>query len=85
MSQKFWRHIWQLSVAWESLQITGSELFYDLRNISKLRLLVSKAEPDMIIHAFISSGLDYYNSLLTCFNKSVLDRLQLFRMLRQDF
>uniref|UniRef100_A0A669E4F5 Reverse transcriptase domain-containing protein n=1 Tax=Oreochromis niloticus TaxID=8128 RepID=A0A669E4F5_ORENI len=50
--------------------------FYHLRNISKLRLMVSKPELEMIIHAFISSRLDYCNGLFTCFNKSALSRLQ---------
>uniref|UniRef100_A0A669CXC1 Reverse transcriptase domain-containing protein n=1 Tax=Oreochromis niloticus TaxID=8128 RepID=A0A669CXC1_ORENI len=50
--------------------------FYHLRNISKLRLMVSKLELEMIIHAFISSRLDYCNGLFTCFNKSALNRLQ---------
>uniref|UniRef100_A0A669CQX3 Reverse transcriptase domain-containing protein n=1 Tax=Oreochromis niloticus TaxID=8128 RepID=A0A669CQX3_ORENI len=50
--------------------------FYHLRNISKLRLLVSKAELEMIIHAFISSRLDCCNGLFICLNKSAPDRLQ---------
>ncbi len=50
--------------------------FFQLRNISKLRTLVSKAELEMVIHAFISSRLDYCNSHFTCFNKKELDRLQ---------
>jgi len=37
---------------------------------------VSKGELEMIIHAFISSRLDYCNSLFTCLNKKELDRLQ---------
>lgn len=34
--------------------------FYHLRNISKLRALLTKADLDMIIHAFSSSCLDCY-------------------------
>ncbi|KAF7651145.1 hypothetical protein LDENG_00115480 [Lucifuga dentata] len=30
----------------------------------------------MIIHAFVSSHLDYCNSLFTCLSKASLDRLQ---------
>jgi len=51
--------------------------FYHLRNISKLRALLSKVDLEMIIHAFISSRLDYCNSLFTCLNKSSLSRLQM--------
>ncbi len=31
---------------------------------------------EIIIHAFISSQLDYYNSLFTCLKKSAIDQLQ---------
>uniref|UniRef100_A0A8C6NZ91 Reverse transcriptase domain-containing protein n=1 Tax=Nothobranchius furzeri TaxID=105023 RepID=A0A8C6NZ91_NOTFU len=51
--------------------------FYHLRNISKLRAFTSKLDLEMIIHAFISSRLDYCNSIFTCFNKSDVSRLQL--------
>uniref|UniRef100_A0A3P9J789 Reverse transcriptase domain-containing protein n=1 Tax=Oryzias latipes TaxID=8090 RepID=A0A3P9J789_ORYLA len=51
--------------------------FYHLRNIAKLRAFLSNSVLEMVIHAFISSRLDYCKSLFTCFNKSVLNRLQL--------
>lgn len=50
--------------------------FFQLRNIAKLRPMVSKNELEMIIHAFVSSRLDYCNSLFTCLNKKELARLQ---------
>ncbi len=50
--------------------------FYQLRNIAKLRPVVSTVELEMIIHAFISSRLDYCNSLFTCLSNSTLKRLQ---------
>ena len=37
---------------------------------------MSKADLEMIIHAFISSRLDYCNSLFTCLDKKDLCRLQ---------
>ena len=37
---------------------------------------MSQAEMEMLIHAFVSSRLDYCNSLFTCLSKSCLDRLQ---------
>ncbi|MDG2555462.1 hypothetical protein P7M41_26055, partial [Vibrio parahaemolyticus] len=51
--------------------------FFHLKNISKLRSMLTYSELEMIIHAFISSRLDYCNSLFTCLNKTSLDRLQL--------
>lgn len=53
--------------------------FFHLRNIAKLRSVVSFSELEMIIHAFVSSRLDYCNSLFTCLNKTTMDRLQLIQ------
>uniref|UniRef100_A0A8C5HZV2 Reverse transcriptase domain-containing protein n=1 Tax=Gouania willdenowi TaxID=441366 RepID=A0A8C5HZV2_GOUWI len=50
--------------------------FFHLRNISKLRHIVSGPELEMVIHAFVSSRLDYCNSLFTCLSKKDLARLQ---------
>lgn len=51
--------------------------FFHLRNLAKLRSVVSLPELEMIIHAYISSLLDYWNSLFICLSKSSLDRLQM--------
>ncbi|KAF7664436.1 hypothetical protein LDENG_00176370, partial [Lucifuga dentata] len=51
-------------------------VFYHLRNIAKLSSIVSRSELEIIIHAFISSRLDYCNSLFTCLSKTSMDRLQ---------
>uniref|UniRef100_A0A3P9NVX9 Reverse transcriptase domain-containing protein n=1 Tax=Poecilia reticulata TaxID=8081 RepID=A0A3P9NVX9_POERE len=50
--------------------------FFQIRNISKLCEMVTYGELEMIIHAFVSSRLDYCNSLFTCLNKRELMRLQ---------
>uniref|UniRef100_A0A8C1P909 Reverse transcriptase domain-containing protein n=1 Tax=Cyprinus carpio TaxID=7962 RepID=A0A8C1P909_CYPCA len=50
--------------------------FFHLRNIAKVRSMVSKKEMEMLVHAFISSRLDYCNVLYTCLNKSSIDQLQ---------
>ncbi len=59
--------------------------FFRLRQISKLRTVVSTAEQEMLIHAFISFCIDYYNALFSSLSMSALDRLQQSRMLLQDF
>lgn len=63
-----------------SLELHSKQLvrncFFQLRNISKLRSFVAKGELEMIIHAFISSRLDYCNSLFSCLSKKELYRLQ---------
>uniref|UniRef100_A0A087YEZ4 Tick transposon n=1 Tax=Poecilia formosa TaxID=48698 RepID=A0A087YEZ4_POEFO len=49
---------------------------FQIRNISKLRKMVTYGELEMIVHAFVSSRLDYCNSLFTCLNKREFARLQ---------
>lgn len=56
-------------------QLTKS-CFLHLRNINKLRPIVSYQELEMLIHAFISSRIDYCNSLFPALKKSALSRLQ---------
>ena len=51
--------------------------FYQLRNISKIRHILSFRDAETIIHAFISSRLDYCNSLFTCLTQKSLHRLQI--------
>lgn len=51
--------------------------FYHLRNVAKLKPMLSKSDLELLIHAFISSRLDYCNSLFICLNKRSVQRLQL--------
>uniref|UniRef100_A0A8C8DX31 Reverse transcriptase domain-containing protein n=1 Tax=Oryzias sinensis TaxID=183150 RepID=A0A8C8DX31_9TELE len=53
--------------------------FFQLRNISKLRKMVSYEDLELLIHAFVSTRLDYCNSLFSCLNKKELSRLQLIQ------
>lgn len=64
-----------MSFEHHSKQLTKN-CFYQLRKISKLRSIVSKDDLELIIHAFVSSRLDYCNSLFSCLNKKELSRLQ---------
>jgi len=51
--------------------------FFHLRNISKIRKHISVRACETLIHAFISSKLDFCNSLLYGLSKSSLQKLQL--------
>lgn len=51
--------------------------FYHLRNIAKLKPLLSHSDLETVIHAFISSRLDYCNSLYTGLSQSNISRLQM--------
>uniref|UniRef100_A0A8C6Q7R0 Reverse transcriptase domain-containing protein n=1 Tax=Nothobranchius furzeri TaxID=105023 RepID=A0A8C6Q7R0_NOTFU len=50
--------------------------FFHLRNIAKLSPILSRSELETVIHTFISSRLDYCNSLFTCLSKTSLNRVQ---------
>ena len=50
--------------------------FYHLRNIARIRNCLSEDDAEILVHAFISSRLDFCNALLYGLPKSVIDRLQ---------
>lgn len=50
--------------------------FRHLRNISKIRSIITFKYRETIQHAFISSRLDHCNSLFTCQNQKSIDPLQ---------
>ncbi|XP_068684328.1 uncharacterized protein [Montipora foliosa] len=50
--------------------------FYSLRNISRIRKYLDKESAATLIHAYITSKLDYCNSLLVGMPKFQLQRLQ---------
>ena len=54
--------------------------FYHLRNISKIRKMLSLHNAEMLVHAFVTSRLDYCNVLLSGCANSTLKGLQLIQM-----
>lgn len=53
-----------------------SAAFYHLKNIAKIKGIVSKPDLERLIHAFVSSRLDYCNGLLTGLSKRAVRQLQ---------
>ena len=53
--------------------------FYHLKNIAKLRGLMSKQDLEKLVHAFISSRVDYCNGLFTGLPKKTIKQLQLIQ------
>ena len=51
--------------------------FFHLRNIARLRGMLSKQNAERLVHAFISSRIDYCNSLFAGISNNVISRLQL--------
>ncbi|KAF7213304.1 transcript variant X2, partial [Nothobranchius furzeri] len=54
----------------------GRSSFFHLRNISKPSPILSHSELETVLHTFISSRLDYCNSLFTCLSRTSLNHLQ---------
>ena len=51
--------------------------YYQIRNIAKIKSFISTADLETVIHAFISSRLDYCNALYSASNKKAISRLQM--------
>ena len=60
----------------QHIKKTCSDANYHLRNISKIRKYLTQDSAQILIHAFISSKLDYCNSLLYGIPKYLVCRLQ---------
>ncbi|XP_059203563.1 uncharacterized protein LOC131982996 [Centropristis striata] len=51
---------------------TSRTAFFHLRNITKIRHILSQNDAEKLVHAFVTSRLDFCNSLLSgCSNKSL--------------
>ena len=50
--------------------------FYYLYNIRKIRKYLTRQSAEILIHVFVTSRLDYCNSLLYSMPKSLIDKLQ---------
>ena len=53
--------------------------FYHLKNISRVKGFMSQKDQEKLIHAFISSRLDYCNGLLTGLPQKSIKQLQLIQ------
>uniref|UniRef100_A0A3Q3K2M1 Reverse transcriptase domain-containing protein n=1 Tax=Monopterus albus TaxID=43700 RepID=A0A3Q3K2M1_MONAL len=53
--------------------------FFHLRNIAKIRSILSQSDAEKLVHAFVTSRLDYCNSLLSGCPNNSLKSLQLIQ------
>ncbi len=51
--------------------------FFNLKNIFKLRPMLSMSNAEMLIHAFMTSSLDYCNALLVGCSARLINKLQM--------
>ena len=66
-----------LAVILDSILSFVQSCFYQLRSISKIRSFLLQTDLEKVIHAFISSWLDYCNILYSGLSKKAISRLQL--------
>ena len=59
--------------------ICKTAFFNHLRNISRVRSFLSQSDSEKLVHAFISSRLDYCNGLFAGLAKQTLNKLQLIQ------
>ncbi len=53
--------------------------YYHLKNIARIRCFVSSQDLEKLVHAFITSRVDYFNGLLTGLPKKTIRQLQLIQ------
>ncbi len=53
--------------------------YYHLKNIARIRCFVSSQDSEKLVHAFITSRVDYCNGLLTGLPKKTIRQLQLIQ------
>uniref|UniRef100_A0A673Y2W3 Reverse transcriptase domain-containing protein n=1 Tax=Salmo trutta TaxID=8032 RepID=A0A673Y2W3_SALTR len=61
----------------EHIKTASRTAFFHLRNIAKIRNFLSKNDAEKLIHAFVTSRLDYCNALLSGYPDKALNKLQL--------
>ncbi len=64
---------------WSHIKTITKSAYYHLKNISRIRGLMSQQDLEKLIHAFIFSRLDYCNSVLTGLPKKSIRQLQLIQ------
>uniref|UniRef100_A0A3Q3LSB9 Reverse transcriptase domain-containing protein n=1 Tax=Mastacembelus armatus TaxID=205130 RepID=A0A3Q3LSB9_9TELE len=83
LSLKFKNQVGNLGVIMDSdlnfnshIKSITSSAFYHLKNIARIKGIMSKPDLERLIHAFISSRLDYCNGLFTGLSKRAVRQLQ---------
>uniref|UniRef100_A0A3Q3LKF2 Reverse transcriptase domain-containing protein n=1 Tax=Mastacembelus armatus TaxID=205130 RepID=A0A3Q3LKF2_9TELE len=83
LSLKFKNQVRNLGVIMDSdlnfnshIKSITSSAFYHLKNIARIKGIMSKPDLERLIHSFISSRLDYCNGLFTGLSKRAVRQLQ---------
>ena len=76
---KFGMYMWQLRGTMSMpppVKAVCKSTFYHLWNISRIRKLLSTKTAEILVHVFVTSKLDHFNSLLYSVPKCVIKKLQ---------
>ncbi len=76
-SQKSGCYIRQQLVFWKTYFQCYKTAFFHLRNIAKLRNMLPVSDAEKLVHAFMTSRLDYCNALLGGCPASSINKLQI--------
>ena len=74
--QGIWAHGSIIRWRWQCILKTCNSAFYYLYNLKRVRKYLSKDNTKTLVHAFISSRIDYCNSLLYGLPEYQLNKLQ---------
>ncbi len=75
-SQKSGCYIRQQLVFWKHISNVTKTAFFHLRNIAKLRNMLHVSDAEKLVHAFMTSRLNYCNALLGGCPASSINKLQ---------
>ena len=64
---------------WKNIKKICKTCHFHVTNISKIRKYLDRKSTEAIIHAFVTTNLDYFNAILYGLPKVVLNRLRLVR------
>ncbi len=64
-------------LCWNHISNVTKTAFFHLRNIAKLRNMLSVSDAEKLVHAFMTSRLDYCNALLGGCPASSINKLQI--------
>ncbi len=84
-SQKSGWYIRQQLIFWNHISHVTKTAFFHLKNIAKLRNMLSVSDAEKLVHAFMTSRLDYCNALLGGCPACSINKLQIVQNVAARF
>ncbi len=70
---------WRQTLVFSHVKAVTKSAYHHLKNIARIRCFVSSQDFEKLVHAFITSRVDYCNGLLTGLPKKTIRQLQLIQ------